>query len=421
MLSTPKGLRLQIALVGRTNVGKSSFLNFVTNQDIAIVSPIPGTTTDVVEKPIELLPFGPVNFLDTGGVDDSSILANKRIQRTQKIFERADVVTLVVEPNIWTDFEKNLAESAKKQNLPLIVVINKVDLEEPKENFIDKIKEYTENVLSVSCLNKSSYDRTLEEFKKLLFKVSENIKDREISLLGDLLPNNALVVFIVPIDSEAPKGRLILPQVQAIRDVLDNNCAVLVVKDSEYKQYLTSLARKPDLVVCDSQVVHKMVAETPEDVKCTTFSILFCRYKGDLMTEVLGSAYADFLEDGDNVLIAEACSHHPLQDDIGRVKIPRWLHEYLGRKLNFDVFAGRDFPEDLKKYKLIIHCGSCMLTRREKLIRIEKARAQGIPITNYGILISKCQGVLERVLSPFPDILKAYKEVLASNEKVLTL
>ncbi|MGB9912182.1 MAG: [FeFe] hydrogenase H-cluster maturation GTPase HydF, partial [Candidatus Kapaibacteriota bacterium] len=403
------------------NVGKSSFLNFVTNQDIAIVSPIPGTTTDVVEKPIELLPFGPVNFLDTGGVDDSSILANKRIQRTQKIFERADVVTLVVEPNIWTDFEKNLAESAKKQNLPLIVVINKVDLEEPKENFIDKIKEYTENVLSVSCLNKSSYDRTLEEFKKLLFKVSENIKDREISLLGDLLPNNALVVFIVPIDSEAPKGRLILPQVQAIRDVLDNNCAVLVVKDSEYKQYLTSLARKPDLVVCDSQVVHKMVAETPEDVKCTTFSILFCRYKGDLMTEVLGSAYADFLEDGDNVLIAEACSHHPLQDDIGRVKIPRWLHEYLGRKLNFDVFAGRDFPEDLKKYKLIIHCGSCMLTRREKLIRIEKARAQGIPITNYGILISKCQGVLERVLSPFPDILKAYKEVLASNEKVLTL
>ncbi len=421
MLSTPKGLRLQIALVGRTNVGKSSFLNFVTNQDIAIVSPIPGTTTDVVEKPIELLPFGPVNFLDTGGVDDSSILANKRIQRTQKIFERADVVTLVVEPNIWTDFEKNLAESAKKQNLPLIVVINKVDLEEPKENFIDKIKEYTENVLSVSCLNKSSYDRTLEEFKKLLFKVSENIKDREISLLGDLLPNNALVVFIVPIDSEAPKGRLILPQVQAIRDVLDNNCAVLVVKDSEYKQYLTSLARKPDLVVCDSQVVHKMVAETPEDVKCTTFSILFCRYKGDLMTEVLGSAYADFLEDGDNVLIAEACSHHPLQDDIGRVKIPRWLHEYLGRKLNFDVFAGRDFPEDLKKYKLIIHCGSCMLTRREKLIRIETARAQGIPITNYGILISKCQGVLERVLSPFPDILKAYKEVLASNEKVLTL
>ncbi|MEJ5287511.1 MAG: [FeFe]-hydrogenase maturation protein HydF [Candidatus Kapaibacterium sp.] len=421
MQSTPKGLRLQIALVGRTNVGKSSFLNFVTNQDVAIVSPIPGTTTDIVEKPIELLPFGPVNFLDTGGVDDQSILAEKRIQRTQKIFERADVVVLIVETNIWTEFEKNIAETAKKQNLPLIVVVNKIDLATPKDDFITKIKEYTENILLVSTIDKSSYNKILEEFKKLLFKVSENINDKEISLLGDLLPKNALVVFIVPIDSEAPKGRLILPQVQAIRDVLDNDCAVLVVKDTEYKHYLEALGRKPDLVVCDSQVVHKMVAETPVDVKCTTFSILFCRFKGDLMTEVIGSAYADFLEEGDNVLIAEACSHHPLQDDIGRVKIPRWLQEYLGKRLNFEVSVGRDFPADLKKYKLIIHCGSCMLTRREKLVRIAKAREQGIPITNYGIMLSKCKGVLERVLSPFPEIQKAYKEILTSKQKVLSL
>ncbi|MFN3270661.1 MAG: GTPase, partial [Candidatus Kapaibacteriota bacterium] len=249
MQSTPKGLRLQIALVGRTNVGKSSFLNFVTNQDVAIVSPIPGTTTDIVEKPIELLPFGPVNFLDTGGVDDQSILAEKRIQRTQKIFERADVVVLIVETNIWTEFEKNIAETAKKQNLPLIVVVNKIDLATPKDDFITKIKEYTENILLVSTIDKSSYNKILEEFKKLLFKVSENINDKEISLLGDLLPKNALVVFIVPIDSEAPKGRLILPQVQAIRDVLDNDCAVLVVKDTEYKHYLEALGRKPDLVV----------------------------------------------------------------------------------------------------------------------------------------------------------------------------
>lgn len=421
MQRTPKGLRLQIALVGRTNVGKSSFLNFVTNQDVSIVSPIPGTTTDVVEKPIELLPFGPVNFLDTGGLDDQSILAEERIKRTQRIFERADVIVLVAEPNVWTEYEKNIAEIAKKNNLPLIVVVNKIDLSPPTNAFVEKIKEYTEHILFASSIDKSSYDKSLNEFKNLLFKASENIRDKDISLLGDLLPKDALLVFIIPIDSEAPKGRLILPQVQAIRDVLDNNCAVLVVKDTEYKRYLDRLGRKPDLVVCDSQVVDRMIAETPPDVKCTTFSILFCRYKGDLMEEVVGSAYADSLEDGDKVLIAEACSHHPLQDDIGRVKIPRWLQEYLGKRLDFEVSVGRDFPEDLQKYKLIIHCGSCMLTRREKLVRIAKAREQGVPITNYGILISKCKGVLERVLSPFPEVLMAYKNVSVSKKKILTL
>lgn len=421
MQTTPKSLRLQIALVGRTNVGKSSFLNFITNQDVSIVSPVPGTTTDVVEKPIELLPVGPVNFLDTGGIDDQSILAEERIKRTQRIFDRADVVVLIVEPNVWTEFEENIAQTTKKSNLPLIIVVNKIDKATPKSDFISLIEGYTQYIMYLSCVEKNLYDQKLDEFKKLLLKINESLGGKEIPLLGDILPKDGLAVFIIPIDSQAPKGRLILPQVQAIRDVLDNSCGVLVVKETEYKKYLSMLARKPDLVVCDSQVVDKMIAETPEDVKCTTFSILFCRYKGDLMTEVLGSAYADYLVDGDNVLIAEACSHHPLLDDIGRIKIPRWLQQYLGKKLNFEVSVGRDFPDDLQKYKLIIHCGACMLTRREKLVRIQKAKEAGVPITNYGLIISKSKGVLERVLSPFPDILKAYRDVLNSSKTVLTL
>jgi len=421
MQTTPKSLRLQIALVGRTNVGKSSFLNFVTNQDVSIVSPIPGTTTDIVEKPIELLPFGPVNFLDTGGIDDQSVLAEERIKRTERIFNRADIVVLIVEPNIWTDFEERIVENTKRRNLPLIAVVNKVDLARPTEEFINTIRQYTENVMLASSVDKTSYDQTLNEFKKLLARTNEEFKNLELPLLGDLLPDDGLAVFIVPIDSQAPKGRLILPQVQAIRDVLDNHCAVLVVRETEYKKYLASLGRKPDLVVCDSQVVDKMIADTPEDVKCTTFSILFCRFKGDLLEEVVGSAYAEMLEEGDKVLIAEACSHHPLQDDIGRIKIPRWLQEYLGKKLDFEVAVGRDFPSDLSKYKLIIHCGSCMLTRREKLARIQQAKAANVPITNYGIMISKCKGVLERVLSPFPEILTAYRNVLQKKEKVLSL
>ncbi len=419
MEKTPKSLRIQIAIVGRTNVGKSSFLNFIANQDVSIVSPVPGTTTDIVEKPIELLPIGPVNFLDTGGIDDSSILAQERIKRTNRIFERADVILLVVEPNIWTDFEQNIVEITKRNSLPLIIVVNKTDISKPSSEFLVQIKNHTDLVLFASSVDKSAYNQTLEEFKSLLSKVG--FLESQQPLLGDLLPPNGFAIFIVPIDSQAPKGRLILPQVQAIRDVLDNNSAVLVVKDTEYKQYLGSLGRKPDLVVCDSQVVHKMIAETPEDIKCTTFSILFCRYKGDLMTEVLGSAYSEQLLDGDYVLIAEACSHHPLQDDIGRIKIPRMLQQFLGKNLNFEVCVGRDFPEDLRKYKLIIHCGSCMLTKREKLSRIQIAKSQGVPITNYGIIISKCQGVLERVLSPFPDVLLAYKNLLLFKRKVLTL
>lgn len=420
MINTPKSLRLQIALLGRTNVGKSSFLNLIANQEVSIVSPVAGTTTDIVEKSMELLPIGPVTFLDTGGIDDHSILSEQRVSRTLKILDRADVVVLLIEPNIWTGYEENIVQEIKKRNTPLIFIVNKCDIEIPKDDFLRKLKNYSEKILQISSLEIPKRDLYINNFKEALQDIHSKLEEK-VDLVGDLLQPNSLAVFIVPIDSEAPKGRLILPQVQAIRDVLDNGSAVVVVRDIEYKNYLKKLRNLPDLVVCDSQVVHKMVAETPPEVRCTTFSILFSRYKGDLLEEVIGSVYADFLNDGDSVLIAEACSHHPLQDDIGRIKIPRWLQQYLRKSIRFEVVSGKDFPEDLTKYQLIIHCGSCMLTRTEKLNRIRRAKEARVPITNYGIIISKSQGVLERVLSPFPDILKEYRRILDSRKKVVNL
>lgn len=420
MIDTPKSLRIQIALFGRTNVGKSSFLNLIANQQVSIVSPVAGTTTDIVEKSMELLPIGPVTFLDTGGIDDHSVLSEQRVARTLKTLDRADVVVLLLEPNIWTEYEGSIVEETKKRNLPLILVINKCDLVVPEDNFLNNLKGFSKNILQISSIDIPKQNSYTNEFKEALQSI-QNKFEKEISLVGDLLQPNSLVVFIVPIDSEAPKGRLILPQVQAIRDVLDSGSAVVVVRDTEYKDYLGKLRELPDLVVCDSQVVHKMVAETPPEVNCTTFSILFSRYKGDLLEEVRGSAYADFLDNDDKVLIAEACSHHPLQDDIGRIKIPRWLQQYLGKSLQFEVVSGKDFPNDLTQYQLIVHCGSCMLTRKEKLNRIRKAKEAKVPITNYGIIISKSQGVVERVLSPFPNILNEYRRILNLHSKVVSL
>ncbi len=407
MISTPKGLRFTIAILGRTNVGKSSVLNALTNQEISIVSPIPGTTTDIVEKPFEFHNVGPVTLIDTGGLDDKSVLGEKRINSTKRVLDRADLILLVVEPNVWTDYEQEIINLAVKKSLPLIVLINKVDSFQPLEEFINKIKSF-----GFPFVEFSSYDivRRASYLHKLTELISNYTKDfyKETPILSDLLPEGGLAIFIIPIDSEAPKGRLILPQVQGIRDVLDSGKSVLVVRDTEYSYYLNSLGRKPDLVVCDSQVVHKMVKETPADISCTTFSILFARYKGDLSEFVKGVYYVRNLRDNDKVLIAEACSHHPNEDDIGRVKIPRWFRERMNLELKFDFCSGRDFPDNLRKYKLIIHCGSCMLTRRELLNRIAKAKEAGVPITNYGVTISFLQGVLERVLSPFKELVKSF-------------
>lgn len=418
MDKAPKGLRLHIGIFGRTNVGKSSLLNLIAGQGVAITSPIPGTTTDVVEKTMELLPVGPVVLLDTAGLDDVSALAGLRIEKAKKIFERTDIVVLVLEAGVWTDYEDKVVAEAKARQIPLIIVVNKVDQEAPKEEFLQKIRAHGRS-MCVSCLSFAQRDEVVNQLKKELLQVVPEDFLRAPALLGDLLPVGGLAVFVVPIDLEAPKGRLILPQVQAIRDVLDHDAGVLVVKEHEYQSFLEKLAVSPDLVVCDSQVVLKVVAETPVNVRCTTFSILLARLKGDLDEMVCGALGVEALADGDRVLILEGCSHHAVEDDIGRVKIPRWLERYTGARLAVDVFAGHDLPTDLSVYKLIIHCGGCTMNRREMLSRIHEARRQGIPITNYGVGISYLQGVLERSLSPFPHSLALFQTLRKKKSEVV--
>ena len=400
---TPKSLRLRIGLFGRTNVGKSSFLNYLASQDVAITSPVPGTTTDVVEKAMELLPVGPVVFLDTAGLDDTSVLSPLRLAKTRKIFGAADAAVLITEPGRWTDFEERIMTEADQKKIPLMIVINKRDLG-VSDSFVAEIRKKCGHVILCSCRDQESRDETIDLFKKSLIDLAPENFLRMPALIGDLLPPGGMAVLIVPIDLQAPKGRLILPQVQAIRDALDNDASVCVVKEREYASILKRLNVSPDLVVCDSQVVLKMTADTPQDVRCTTFSILFSRWKGDLAQAVKSIRTVDDLKDGDRVLIAEACSHHAIEDDIGRVKIPRWLKQYTGANLKIDVTCGKDFPEDLASYRLVIHCGACMLTRREMLARVEMARQAGVSLTNYGVCIAFLQGVLERVLSPFPSL-----------------
>ncbi len=420
MRETPKSLRLQIGLFGRTNVGKSSFLNLVAGQDVAITSPVAGTTTDVVEKSMELLPLGPVVFLDTAGLDDTSVLAEFRLKKTLKIFDRSDVIVLLLEPNLWTDYEERILEEAGKRKTPVILVVNKVDLDSPREDFIAAVKGKSERALFCSSIDFAHRDKTVNGFKKFLIEVCPEEFLKPPPLIGDLLPAGGLAVLIVPIDLQAPKGRLILPQVQTIREALDSDASVFVVKEREYAHALETLKKPPDIAVCDSQVVLKMVADTPESIKCTTFSILFCRNKGDLIELARGAAVIETLKAGDKVLIAEACSHHAIEDDIGRVKIPRWLRQYIGGDLKIDVYSGRDYPDNLREYKLIVHCGGCMLTRREMLARIERAKEEKVPITNYGLCISFSQGVIRRVLSPFPAALDAFQREMKRMRPALT-
>jgi [FeFe] hydrogenase H-cluster maturation GTPase HydF len=408
MDKTPKGNRLHIALFGRTNVGKSSLLNFLVGQDIAITSPIAGTTTDIVEKAVELLPLGPVLFLDTAGLDDTSSLSVLRLEKTEKVYKRADIVLLVTEPDIWTEYEDLVLDKAGKSNIPVLIVINKIDLQEPSFDFVEKLKKKTKRVVPLSSLNWQVRDTYVETMKRYLIEVSPDDFIQAPALIGDLLPPGGIAVLVVPIDLQAPKGRLILPQVQTIRDTLDNDAAALIVKERELGPMLTFLNRTPDIVVCDSQAILKVSADIPKDIPCTTFSILFARQKGDLAAAAEGATYIETLKPGDKILIAEACSHHPLQDDIGRVKIPRWLRQYVGGEVEAVVSAGRDYPENLQDFRLIIHCGSCMLTRREMLNRIQQAREAKVPVTNYGLAISFLQGVIRRTLSPFPSALMAF-------------
>ena len=398
MQSAPKSLRLQIAIFGRVNAGKSSFLNLVTGQEAAITSEIAGTTTDVVEKAQELLPLGPVLWLDTAGFGDNTELSEQRLAKTAKVLDRADIAVMVCEGDSLGAEEKQIIALTSQRKIPLIKVYNKAD----KYNITA-----TDGII-MSAADKNSRDKVLNELKAALIKVCPEDFINSRPLLGDLAPEHSTIVMIIPIDYEAPKGRLIMPQVQAIRDCLDHNQNVLVVKENDYQSVLQNFKNPPALVVCDSQVVDKMVAETPAELKCTTFSILMARFKGDLQKMVAGAAMIDKLQDGDKILIAESCTHHAVEDDIGRVKIPNWLQKKTGKNLQIDHVSGCDFAANLADYKLVIQCGGCAINRKEILSRIYKCEQAGVAITNYGVCISEHKGVLQRVLEPFGDVYEAY-------------
>jgi [FeFe] hydrogenase H-cluster maturation GTPase HydF len=386
-------------------------MNMIAGQDVAIVSRVPGTTTDVVEKTMELLPLGPVVFLDTAGVDDISELAELRLAKTRKIFERSDVILIILEPGIWTGFEEEILSEAVSRDVPVILVVNKTDLQKPSDDYLAMLRQKAYRLIVCSSIDMQGRDKCLSLLKQYLLEASPEEFLAPPPLIGDLLSSGkgvGLAVLVVPIDLQAPRGRLILPQVQAIRDCLDSDGAVAVVKEREYASLLRILGSRPDIAICDSQVVLKVVGDTPKDVPCTTFSILFARNKGDLVEMARGAAVLTHIGPEDRILIAEACSHHAIEDDIGRVKIPRWIRQYVGTDVAIDTCAGRDYPQDLARYRLIIHCGGCMLTRREMLSRIEEARRESVAITNYGVAISVLQGVIERTLSPFPAALDAY-------------
>ena len=397
--ATPKGMRLHIGLFGRRNVGKSSLLNAAVRQQVSIVSAFAGTTTDPVEKPMELLPIGPVLFIDTAGIDDEGALGQLRIGKTRKIIDRTDIGVIVSDGD-WGDFEAHLLAELTSRGVPVIAVLNKADLHSPPTELIDRLTVQKIQVVVAS----STTGTGLNEFRAaLLAAAPAEFVDNPV-IVSDLVGPGQTAVLVIPIDKEAPKGRIILPQVQTLRDLLDHNALSLVVKDSELKAALANLKQPPALVVTDSQAFAKVAADTPPDIPTTSFSILYSRFKGDLVSQTQGAFAVDTLRPGDHVLIAESCSHHPIEDDIGRVKIPRWLNQYVGGPLHFTTVQGQDFPDDLSPYKLVIHCGACMWNRRLMLNRILQCRRAGVPVTNYGLVIAYSLGIFERALRPFPTV-----------------
>ncbi|MHC1697509.1 MAG: [FeFe] hydrogenase H-cluster maturation GTPase HydF [Geobacteraceae bacterium] len=406
MRNTPKGFRLHIGLFGRRNVGKSSLLNALTRQTVSIVSDIAGTTTDPVEKPMELLPIGAVLFIDTAGIDDVGALGEMRVQKTKQVFDRTDVGIIVSIAGEWGEFEEAILSELRERKIPVIVVFNKTDVAS-----VDTAQEARLRELQITCVETSAArGEGVLDLREALVKAAPEEFINAPAIIGDLIPAGELVVLVIPIDLEAPKGRLILPQVQSIRDILDNDAYCLVVKERELRDALDRLKRPPALVVTDSQAFLKVAADTPDDVLMTSFSILFARFKGDLVEFVRGALAIENLAPGDKVLICESCSHHPIGEDIGRVKLPRWLRQYVGGKLEFTHVQGHDFPDDLSSYKLAVHCGACMWNRREVLSRIIRCQQAGVPITNYGLAIAYSLGIFARALRPFPGALEVYQQ-----------
>ncbi|NOX89406.1 MAG: [FeFe] hydrogenase H-cluster maturation GTPase HydF [Calditrichaeota bacterium] len=398
MKKTPKAMRVHIGLFGRRNAGKSSLINSVTGQKISIVSKVPGTTTDPVEKAMELLPLGPVLFIDTAGVDDKSELGKQRIRKTYKAIERTDVA-LVIANDRWDHYENDLLERFKDRRIPTIVVFNKADLSRPSERILKKLSAEKIPFVITSATNGEG----IRELKELIVRLAPQTALNNPAIVSDLIPPGELVILVTPIDPEAPKGRLILPQVQTIRDILDNDAYCMVVKERELRDALDRLKRPPALVVTDSQAFLKVAGDTPPEVPLTSFSILFARLKGDLPAFVEGAVAIDSLKPNARILIAEACTHHRVGEDIGTVKIPRWLRQYVGAALQFTHIQGHDFPEDLSRFDLVIHCGACTFNRRQMQSRIFQCRQAGVPVTNYGVAIAYSLGVFERALEIFPE------------------
>jgi [FeFe] hydrogenase H-cluster maturation GTPase HydF len=401
--STPKGLRLHIGIFGRRNVGKSSLLNAITRQQVSIVSAVAGTTTDPVEKPMELLPLGPVVFIDTAGVDEEGVLGSLRVEKTHQVIERTELAVLVAEG--WSDFEASLLHEFEDRKIPTLVVFNKSDISLPSADLLAQLSSAKVRTVTASAVNGSG----LADLREALLELAPQDFLESPAIAGDLVGAGELAILVVPIDKEAPKGRLILPQVQTIRDLLDSDAMCMVVKERELRSALDRLKTPPKLVITDSQAFLKVSADTPANVPLTSFSILMARFKSDLTAQVEGALAIESLRSGDRVLVAEGCTHHPIGEDIGRVKIPRWLTQYTGSKLEFVQSQGRDFPEDLASYKLVIHCGACMWNRRQMLSRILRCKQAGVPITNYGLTIAYSLGIFERALQPFPSALEIYR------------
>ncbi len=390
--NTPSAERVHIAFFGQRNSGKSSLLNAVTDQNIAIVSDVLGTTTDPVFKAMELLPLGPVMMIDTAGIDDTATdLGNMRVQKTLRILNKTDIAVLVVDGTKGLgEYEKNLLDKFHAKNVPYVIAYNKADLQ--------KNSVSADNAICVSALT----GENISALKELIAKQVKPETDKHI--VSHLLRKNDLVVLVVPIDSAAPKGRLILPQQQTIRDIIDSEAVSVVTRDTTLKTTLSALAQKPAMVITDSQAFAKVSKDTPQEITLTSFSILFANYKGNLKLAVQGVTAIDTLQDGDTVLISEGCTHHRQCDDIGTVKLPRLLRKYTGKQLQFQWTSGTEFEEDLTKYQLVIHCGGCMLNEREMQYRLKCAQDQTVPITNYGTAIAYMNGILKRSLAPFPDI-----------------
>lgn len=410
MNETPSADRVHIGFFGRRNAGKSSIVNKVTGQELAVVSDVKGTTTDPVSKAMELLPMGPVVIIDTPGIDDEGHLGELRVRKAKQVLNRVDVAVLVVDVTVGkTSVDEELIHIFKEKEIPYLVVYNKADLLKTKDgnrlSSDNNLNRNTEQSIYASAATGQNIYELKEKIASLA--VTDELKFR---LVGDLLEPSDFAILVVPIDKAAPKGRLILPQQQTIRDVLEAGAAAIVIKEDELSNTLETLGKKPKLVITDSQVFARVSEETPEDIWLTSFSILFARFKGNLKTAAAGAAALDRLKDGDKILISEGCTHHRQCDDIGTVKLPRWIRNYTGKELEFEYSSGRDFPEDVTKYSLIVHCGGCMLNEREMRYRQKCALDQEIPITNYGIAIAYMQGILKRCVEMFPDVRKELEQ-----------